>query len=322
MILLVAAVAAAVFAAAVPQTVGALYEEGICRIEQRGGCDEIGEQGGPDGGETLVEPRMEDPGIPTAPVCEPLCEAVPGHVNLAEWPDPPTHPERRTAQESQLAHDSANVDDISRKTFWTWPWTVLETKKQDAYLVANGGAFRGMWTARRALLHFLDGSGNDFEVDVDEVLEDVPEFREAVADQRQDIGRQAILQAQEDGAEGPVTFPVSSEWNAFGTDPDGGYIYDDSDWINTLGSWNHAETGEVTVFPPEDPGGEWTYEMRSTTHLQKYYDWDRDETGPVLDVGPFDSSFSEMDLSEMHRAGIAQEFWAKGETGATTTGTL
>jgi len=318
-VLLTAALVAAVFAVDVAGNTGALYEQAFCRIEQGEDCDGPGSPSDED-----VETRREAPEPPAEPGCEPLCEPYPGWTPFVQWPGVPgNHPEDSIALESILDHDSADVDDVSHKTIFTWPWTVLESKKQDAYIWAQGGAMKGMWTARRALLHFLGGSGDDFEVDANEIMEDVPEFREAVERQRREIAREAVRQAKERGEKGVVTFPVRSEWNAFGYGPDGKYVYDDSDWINTLGSWNYAETGEVRVIPPTEPGGEWSYKMTTMTHVKKYYDWDRDKTGPAVGFGPIKSPFSERDLSEMHRTGLAQEFWVVGDTSPmTSSGTL
>ncbi|MFW5417817.1 hypothetical protein J0910_14495 [Nocardiopsis sp. CNT-189] len=319
-VLLTAALVAAVFAVDVAGSTRSLYEEAFCRIGQGEDCAGPGNPSGDD----LETRHLPPPPAPAEPICDPLCEPNPGWTPFVQWPDPRAdHPEDAIAIKSIMAHDSADVDDVSHKTLFTWPWTVLESKEQDAYIWANGGSLKGLWTARRALLHFLDGSGDDFEVDADEIMEDVPEFREAVEKHREDIAREAVNRAKESGAKGTLTFPVSSEWNAFGYGPDGKYVYDDPDWINTLGSWNHSETGEVTVFPPDEPGGEWTYEMSTMTHVKKYYDWDRDKTGPAVGAGPIDSPFSERDLSEMHRTGLAQEFWAVGNTSPThTEGTL
>ncbi|MFC7740184.1 hypothetical protein ACFQXA_03270 [Nocardiopsis composta] len=215
MVLLTAALVAAVFAVDVAGNTGALYEQAFCRIEQGEDCDGPGSPSDED-----VETRREAPEPPAEPGCEPLCEPYPGWTPFVQWPGVPgNHPEDSIALESILDHDSADVDDVSHKTIFTWPWTVLESKKQDAYIWAQGGAMKGMWTARRALLHFLGGSGDDFEVDANEIMEDVPEFREAVERQRREIARRPCGRPRSAVRKGWSPFPSAANGTRSGTAP-------------------------------------------------------------------------------------------------------
>ncbi|MFC4560229.1 Flp family type IVb pilin [Nocardiopsis mangrovi] len=335
-IALIAIVAGVVLTAGIPGRVSGLIEDAVCRVETQEDCTATaaGSDGaadrdgaaGPDGVDpadlrTMAPPPPDGGG---GPVCDPLCDPESGDVNLAEWPPPPDHPETGIAIESYEEYDTKNPDDISGTDYTFWPFTrsKLEAKHQAAREWAYGSLLMpGTANSRAALLHFLDGSGETMEIDGDDLMADVPEFREEVESAQDDIGRSAIAEAREQGATGPVTFPFSTEWNAFGRDPrTGEYIYDDSDWINTLGSWNYNQVGEVTVFPPADPEGVWRYEVTSRTNVQKYYDWDPEKTDPAIGVGPIDAPFSEHDLWNMHRTGLAQEFWVEGSTTTTRGG--
>ena len=162
--------------------------------------------------------------------------------------------------------------------------------------------------AARNLLHFLGGSGDALEQDVDTMLADVPEFADATATTRQRLVDQAVAQAQADGATGPVTFPITSGWTGFGYDANG-LVYDNQNYFYALGGWQYAETGSVTVTPPTTPGGEWTWTSQTTTHLRDQYNWDGSKS---TQIGPF--TITDEQLAELHRAGLAQEFTAYGSS--------
>ncbi|MFC3999514.1 hypothetical protein ACFOVU_26615 [Nocardiopsis sediminis] len=324
-IALIAIVAGVVLTAGIPGRVSGLIDGAVCRVETREGCAEpdggAGEGDGVDPDDlTIMAPPAPDGGGP--PACAPLCEPEPGAVNLADWPEPPVHPETGIAIESHTEFDSVEMGEVSGCDWWTLCIDhEIQRKYRDARGYANGGAIAGRHNASEALHHFLDASGETMEISGEELIDDVPEFEEEVEDAHREIGLQAIREAREQGATGPLTFPVSTEWNSFGYGRDGtGYVYDDADWINTLGSWRYNHTGEVRVFPPDEPGGEWTYEMSAQTNIEKYYDWDPRETDPVVSAGPFQSQFSERDLWNMHRAGMAREFWIEGSHVTTSEG--
>lgn len=177
-------------------------------------------------------------------------------------------------------------------------------------------------TGTAALLnHFLDGSGEPVNVDVELLLSEVPEFEEQVADHLDQIGESAVAQAEESGES--QTYAVVTEWEPWGDDPvdpansGGGVVYSDSDWAGALGEFHYSLVGEVSVSPPGEPGGDWTHEVDSVVSVREYYGWDRDSTDPVPDSwyarGFF--SFSAQDMWELHENGMAREFWLGGSTG-------
>jgi hypothetical protein len=330
-VLLVAAIAGVVLVAGVPDRVGALLDTAVCRVAGDAACADApggdtaasGGEDGDGGGLTTLQYPVDDGG---SEVCSPLCEPSPGAMSLVEWPSPPMHPETATALESAEEYDSKDIGEVSGCDFWTLCIDhQIQREYRDVRMYANGGALRGQPNASDALHHFLDGSGETLEIDVDDLVADVPEFQREIEGAHRDIGRRAIADAKAQGVDGPVTYPVSTEWNSFGfngtsTGTGTGYVYDNEDWINTLGSWNYQHTGEVRVYPPEEPGGEWRYEVSAATNVQKYYDWDEDRTTPAVG-SPIPSSFSEQDLWNMHRAGMGQEFWTEGSHTSTSEGT-
>ncbi|PSK95894.1 hypothetical protein CLV63_11357 [Murinocardiopsis flavida] len=326
-VVLVAAIAGGLYAAGIPEKVGADVGAAVCDLTDLtdltggtgcGGSDTPGS--GEDERDDIT--TMQYPADPGGQVCLPLCDPERGNKHLDDWPEPPIHPEQGIAIDSAEEYDQTDIDDVSDKVMMNGvPGHQLEIKRTQAYNFATGGDLKGMDNASGALKHFLDGSGETKQIDADDLRKDVPEFDAEVKKANKQIGADAIADAKKRGVTEPVTYPVSTEWNAFGYNKEGtGYIYDDADWINTLGSWQYNQVGEVTVYPPAEPDGEWTQTTTTQTNVKKYYDWDEDKTGPAV-KGPMgiESDFSEQDLWNMHRTGIAQEFWIEGSTDKETT---
>lgn len=91
-------------------------------------------------------------------------------------------------------------------------------------------------------------------------------------------------------------------------------VYDNSNWFSALGGWQQSQTGYVTVTPPSTPGGQWTYTSQMSTHLRDQYNWDGTKS---TQIGPFD--VTDEQLAALHRAGLAQEFTAYGQSSTRRT---
>lgn len=65
----------------------------------------------------------------------------------------------------------------------------------------------------------------------------------------------------------------------------------------------------MTVYPPSDANGEWTYSYDTQTHVADRYNWDGQKS---VDIGPF--HVTDKQLQELHQAGIAQEYDLVGES--------
>ncbi|ROR73917.1 hypothetical protein [Bogoriella caseilytica] len=173
--------------------------------------------------------------------------------------------------------------------------------------LAEGGAhaLSGTWPdASRNLLHFLGNTGEPLDQDVDRILGDVPRLA-GEYEQRVDFyGQTAIETAQHNGADGPVTFPLSTSWTGF-------YIgdSDDPNWFRAMGGIEYAIVGQVTVYPPSTEGGDWTYQSETSFVLRDEYNWDADKSTNILGL-----EVSDDELARLHRAGLAQEFTMTGES--------
>lgn len=171
-----------------------------------------------------------------------------------------------------------------------------------------GGRFTGKGAASDNLEHYLDNTGEDMAIDVDDMIEEVPEFSTAVSEQRSSIGQEAISQAQQSGATGPVTFPVNTDW-------EGGQASksESEKYFYATGSFDYNQTGTVTAYPPDDPGGDWTYEVDTAVNLRDRYNWDTGK-GVNIDVPdwvpgyPDEINVSDTQMQGLHQSGLAREY--------------
>ncbi|MBD7918514.1 hypothetical protein H9657_09520 [Cellulomonas sp. Sa3CUA2] len=174
---------------------------------------------------------------------------------------------------------------------------------------AGANTLSGAWPhASRNLLHFLGNSGEPLEQDVDALLADVPALATEYQGLQDEMGVTALLQAQEAGFTEPVTYPLSTPWSGF-------YIgsHLSNDWYYAMGGIQWSAVGEVTVYPPTATEPAWTYETTTSLVLRDRYNWDG---GKGVTIGPLD--VTDEQLAELHRAGVAQEFTATGESAVTS----
>lgn len=135
--------------------------------------------------------------------------------------------------------------------------------------------------------HFVNGSGEDIDLDMDVFLKEVPEFQEEIELDQQDLIENALKEAELRDIDGPLTIPISTEKKGWGYPEENvngaGFVYDNPDWANAIGSFHYWMEGEVTVYPPDRPGGDFRYELDTSVSMEKWYDWERDNTEPVFD---------------------------------------
>lgn len=169
--------------------------------------------------------------------------------------------------------------------------------------LAREGAdlMRGKWpNASEHLDHFLDNNGEDHQADVDDLIDDQPQFAQATEERRHQAGHDAVARAQADGATGPVTYPLSTAWDGHTAD---------GDWFYASGSFNYNQTGTVTAYPPDAEHPEWRYEVDTEVNFRDRYNWDGNKS---TQIGPF--TVEDESLAALHRAGIAREYNLVGES--------
>lgn len=169
---------------------------------------------------------------------------------------------------------------------------------------AAANALAGTWPdASRNLLHFLGNSGDTLDQDVDSMLESSQKLSAAVDNREAQLVALALERAQASGATEPVTFPVNTAWDSI-------YMDDSQNWYYALNGIEWNVSGQVTVHPPTDPGGEWTYAMSTVVTMRDRYNWDGTKS---TQIGPF--TVTDEQLAELHRKGLAQEYTATGTSG-------
>lgn len=158
--------------------------------------------------------------------------------------------------------------------------------------------------ASRNLLHFLGNSGEPLEQDVDQILEDAPGFSSQADADVENLAKSAVEDARNSGASGPVTYPVNTAWKGY-------YIGKDesADWFYASGGLSYSTQGQVTVYPPSTPGGEWTYKTETSVSYRDRYNWDG---GKSTDIGPL--NVSDEQLGRLNEVGIAQNYNMTGES--------
>jgi hypothetical protein len=240
-----------------------------------------------------TQPNDGTPGQPTP--TSPLGEPVPGES--VPDPDPPAW---QPSDEGAGEHGSkgAGLNDHFTKF---------------AAEAAANTMGRSWPDASRNLLHFLGNSGDPLEQDVDKMLDDVSEFQDTVDDDQTSLGLTAVEEAKRRGASGPLTFPVNTAWTGFGYDETGALEYDNDNWFYALGGWQYNLTGEVTVYPPATPGGQWRYEVTTRVNVRDQYNWDGTKS---TQIGPF--TVDDETLAELHRKGLAQEYSVRGRSERST----
>ena len=172
-------------------------------------------------------------------------------------------------------------------------------------------AMQAVWPhAGDNLRHFLGNSGSAREQDVDQMLTDLPALSGTLQEARSALGADALARARAAGVTGPVTFPVSTGWTGYYAGPD-----ESEDWYYATGGFSYSLQGEVTVYPPSSPGGQWTYEQTTAVSTYDRYNWDGSKTTEILG-----QTVTDEQLAGLHRAGIAREYDLYG-TSATSSST-
>ncbi|MCV7269167.1 hypothetical protein H7I39_13720 [Mycobacterium doricum] len=132
---------------------------------------------------------------------------------------------------------------------------------------ADAAEAQGWTQAARNLRHYLENSGEDFTVNPDEIMRDVPKTQQMTNEIANSEVERIAAEAAATGNYGtPVQF--QSDWNGPYIGPE-----DSKDWFYAMGGIQQSVTGVVTVHPPTEPGGEPTVTVDYQTHVFDRYNW-------------------------------------------------
>ncbi|WP_329623626.1 hypothetical protein OG357_27090 [Streptomyces sp. NBC_01255] len=176
--------------------------------------------------------------------------------------------------------------------------------------LATVGDITGQTGASRNMLHYLRGTGDVLDLDVNRMLHDDPSFRSGVANihiaQNQEKWRgEALAAFEKAGGDKPVTVPVESKQF-------GGTFGMDTDWYRAVGSYQQNLSGMVTVRPGE--GGRPEVSLEYQVNVWDRYNWDPSKQTPF----PGGIVVKDKDMGHLHTVGIAQEFDMRGSSSTYT----
>ena len=211
------------------------------------------------------------------------------HVKRApSIPGPPADP---TAPASGDGAGPYNSEDPS----WTDRAQMLTFRSM---AVAASGL--GLGNAAGNLEHYLDNTGADRTNSPDDMMEEMPSFREAVQALATEHASQAFGAVVATGRGGSKTFV--SPWTGFYATK-----AKSTDWFFALGGFSFAVAGEVAV--RQESGGKWTGEVSYKVYVFDRYNWD---SGKSVTIGPF--TFEDTELGRMHLVGLAREYIVRGSS--------
>ncbi|MGO4630213.1 hypothetical protein AB4225_04605 [Streptomyces sp. 2RAF24] len=118
-----------------------------------------------------------------------------------------------------------------------------------ALTIAAAGDFAGENAASRNMLHYLRGSGEPLDLDVDRILHDDPAFKAQigtnhVAGYQEAWRRQALDAFAKAGGDKAVAIPVESDHE--------GKSFQADEWFHAVGAHEQNVSGLVTVIPGAD----------------------------------------------------------------------
>ncbi|MFF4955460.1 hypothetical protein [Streptomyces chattanoogensis] len=170
------------------------------------------------------------------------------------------------------------------------------------YASLSPAEFGGTMAARN-MLHYLTNTGEPLDLDVDDMLDDMPDMQ---ADADRNIAAnadawkaQALAEYQRTGK--PVKMVQQTGWQGFNTTSD-------QDWYHAVGACHYNTVAQVEVLP--GPNGEPETKIRYQVHVADRYNWDgsanKSTNVPGLGV------VTDKDMGRLHQAGLAKEFDMSG----------
>jgi hypothetical protein len=184
-----------------------------------------------------------------------------------------------------------DVEDPGAEDYWI---------QAQAVAMANAGDFVGNTDAARHMDHYLNGTGDTLDLDVDRMLTDDETLRltsqQTVLDHQDEWRRQA-LEAYEKSGGKPVVIPVET--------PGQGYTHSDRNWYLAIGRGMTNTTGTVTVVP--GPDGKPKVSLDYQVNVWDRYNWDPGKKTPIAGTEVTDA-----DMARLHTTGLAREFDMRG----------
>ena len=158
--------------------------------------------------------------------------------------------------------------------------------------------------ASKNLLHYLGNTGDPQPIDVDAMIRDMPHLKQDSELETELLAKQAVEDAAQRGATGPVTYPFDTSWRNDGADQSS-----QPNWFYATGNFQAATDGTITVYPPKDGSSNWTYKYNYRTHVADRYNWDGSKSTTIFGI-----TITDKQLQRLHQTGLAQEYDLSGES--------
>ncbi|MFB7919326.1 hypothetical protein [Streptomyces sp. NPDC056061] len=174
-----------------------------------------------------------------------------------------------------------------------------------ALAIATAGDFAGETAASRNMLHYLGGTGEPLDLDVDRILHDDPEFRTQIeanhiAGNQEAWRKQALDAFAKAGGDKTVVIPVESDHE--------GQSFQSDEWFHAVGAHEQNISGMVTVSPGAD--GKPKVSLDYQVNVWDRYNWDHNKETKF----PGGIVIPDDEMGRLHKVGIAQEFDMRGSS--------
>jgi hypothetical protein len=162
-----------------------------------------------------------------------------------------------------------------------------------------------MWPdASKNLQHFLGNTGDPQRINVNGMLDDLPQLRKDSKATVDEMARKAVEDAKEAGVTVPLTYPFDTSWqNQYATKAQS------YNWFYATGGYQSATDGTITVYPPTADNPDWTYKYEYRVHVADRYNWDGNKSTNILGF-----TITDKQLQRLHAVGLAKEYDLSGES--------
>ncbi|MCQ0024339.1 hypothetical protein M4914_16145 [Streptomyces somaliensis DSM 40738] len=190
-----------------------------------------------------------------------------------------------------------NLEDVTAHDVWL---------HSQAVAIAAAGDFIGETGASRNMLHYLGGTGETLELDVDRMLHDDTQFRSDIERMHlvgnQDAWREKALdEFKKAGGDKVVVIPVESEAKH--------RVLQSDEWFHAIGSHAQNVSGMITVTPGA-AGGEPEVSLEYQVNVWDRYNWDKGKSTQF----PGGVTIEDEDMGRLHMVGLAREFDMRGSS--------
>ncbi len=164
------------------------------------------------------------------------------------------------------------------------------------------------WPRAAELLdHYLDNTGDPFDLDVNSMMNDIPPMQARADAMVNDEVNRIVAEAATTGQYGqPV--PFRTPWQGYYMDSDA-----NPDWFRAVGGVDLSAGGVVTVYPPDSPDGEPRVHVESQVNVADRYNWDDNKE---TKIGPI--TITDEQMAGLQTAGLAREFDITGASSVST----